>query len=263
MAMLAGARRPLIVAGGGIVNADATDCRRVRRAGRHPFIHHPDGVGVIPDDIRLMAVWPVCRPRTATDPRFWRRTSCSGSGTVGTDNRWAGHLYQVGRTFRARRQSTHQMGGLRTTTASSLTPGRRWSCSCRSPASNACLTAPPGWRSAPSASDDAAAHPLRGRADQPQRVYQEMNARLRAGHPLRPPRSAVPDRRSKFLHVYKPRTGSTRSGRPARLDAAAALASVRPPRRDGGRLSGTTIPVNDRGAGGPVPSSTWPTYTSW
>jgi tartronate-semialdehyde synthase len=75
--MLNDAERPLITAGGGVINADASDLLvRFAEITGVPVIPTLMGWGAIPDDHPLMAGMAGCRPATATaTPRCWRRTS--------------------------------------------------------------------------------------------------------------------------------------------------------------------------------------------
>ena len=85
LAMLNQAERPLIVAGGGIINADASDLLiEFAEISGVPVIPTLMGWGAIPDDHPLMAGMCGLRPRTATAmPPRSPRTSCSGSATAG------------------------------------------------------------------------------------------------------------------------------------------------------------------------------------
>ena len=85
LAMLNEAERPLIVAGGGIINADASDLLvEFAELTGVPVIPTLMGWGTIPDDHPLMAGMGGCRPATATATRRCSRpTSCSASATAG------------------------------------------------------------------------------------------------------------------------------------------------------------------------------------
>ena len=83
--MLVAAERPLIVAGGGIINADAADLLvELAETLDVPVIPTLMGWGTIPDDHPLMAGMAGLQTRTATaTPPCWSRTSCSASATAG------------------------------------------------------------------------------------------------------------------------------------------------------------------------------------
>src|SRR5207244_1080340 len=85
MAMLAQAHRPLIVAGGGIINADACDLLvEFADTTGIPVIPTLMGWGSIPDDHPLMGRHGRSADGTATAMRrCWRRTSCSASAIAG------------------------------------------------------------------------------------------------------------------------------------------------------------------------------------
>ena len=83
--MLGEAERPIIVAGGGIINADASDLLvEFAETIGVPVIPTLMGWGTIPDDHPLMAGMAGCRPRISTaTPRCWHPTSSSVSATAG------------------------------------------------------------------------------------------------------------------------------------------------------------------------------------
>ncbi|MDT7582698.1 MAG: tartronate-semialdehyde synthase [Pseudonocardiales bacterium] len=102
MAMLAGARRPLIVAGGGIVNADATDLLvEFAELVDTPVIPTLMGWGAIPDDHRLMAGMAGLQ----TAHRYGNASFLASDFVLGIGNRWANRhtggldTYTQGRTF--------------------------------------------------------------------------------------------------------------------------------------------------------------------
>ena len=83
--MLAEAERPLIVAGGGIINADAADLLvEFAELTGVPVVPTLMAWGAIPDDHRLMAGWSACRRATATATRRCSPPiSCSASAIAG------------------------------------------------------------------------------------------------------------------------------------------------------------------------------------
>ncbi len=65
--MLLQAERPVIVAGGGVINADAAALlQQFAELTSVPVIPTLIGWGCIPDDHELMAGWWVCKPRIVT-----------------------------------------------------------------------------------------------------------------------------------------------------------------------------------------------------
>ena len=102
IAMLNAADRPLIVAGGGIVNADASDLLvRFAEATGVPVIPTLMGWGTIADDHPLMA--GMCGLQTSH--RYGNATMLASDFVLGIGNRWANRhtgsvdVYTKGRTF--------------------------------------------------------------------------------------------------------------------------------------------------------------------
>jgi tartronate-semialdehyde synthase len=102
IAMLNAAERPLIVAGGGIINADASDLLvRFAEATGVPVIPTLMGWGTIPDDHPLMA--GMCGLQTSH--RYGNATMLASDFVLGIGNRWANRhtgsveVYTKGRTF--------------------------------------------------------------------------------------------------------------------------------------------------------------------
>jgi tartronate-semialdehyde synthase len=100
--MLSGAERPLIVAGGGIINADATDLLvEFAELTGVPVIPTLMGWGCIPDDHPLMQG----RVGLQTMDRFGNATFLRSDFVFGIGNRWANRhtgsidTYTEGRTF--------------------------------------------------------------------------------------------------------------------------------------------------------------------
>lgn len=83
--LLNAAERPLIVAGGGVINADAADLLvEFAELTGTPVVPTLMGWGLLPDDHELNAGMVASRPRTATATRpSWSPTSSSASATAG------------------------------------------------------------------------------------------------------------------------------------------------------------------------------------
>ncbi|AOF89280.1 glyoxylate carboligase [Sinorhizobium sp. RAC02] len=102
LAMLNAAERPLIVAGGGIINADASDLLvEFAEITGVPVIPTLMGWGTIPDDHPLMA--GMCGLQTSH--RYGNATMLASDFVLGVGNRWANRhtgnvsTYTEGRTF--------------------------------------------------------------------------------------------------------------------------------------------------------------------
>ena len=102
LAMLNAAKRPLIVAGGGIINADASDLLvEFAEITGVPVIPTLMGWGTIPDDHPLMA--GMCGLQTSH--RYGNATLLASDFVLGIGNRWANRhtgnvsTYTEGRTF--------------------------------------------------------------------------------------------------------------------------------------------------------------------
>ncbi len=100
--LLAGAERPLIVAGGGIVNADACDeLVELAELLDIPVVPTLMGWGAIPDDHPLMAGMAGLQ----TAHRYGNATMLASDLVLGIGNRWANRhtggldVYRDGRTF--------------------------------------------------------------------------------------------------------------------------------------------------------------------
>ena len=100
--MLCAAERPLIVAGGGIINADASDLLvELAELTGVPVIPTLMGWGTIPDDHRLMAGMVGLQ----TSHRYGNATLLASDVVFGIGNRWANRhtgsveVYTKGRTF--------------------------------------------------------------------------------------------------------------------------------------------------------------------
>jgi len=102
MAMLNGAKHPLIVAGGGVINADASDLLvEFAEITGVPVVPTLMGWGSIPDDHPLMAGMVGLQ----TSHRYGNRTFLKSDFVLGIGNRWANRHtgsienYTKGRTF--------------------------------------------------------------------------------------------------------------------------------------------------------------------
>ena len=102
IAMLQAAERPLIVSGGGVINADAADLlQEFAELVNTPVIPTLMGWGTIPDDHPLMA--GMCGLQTSH--RYGNATMLAADFVLGIGNRWANRhtgspeVYCKGRTF--------------------------------------------------------------------------------------------------------------------------------------------------------------------
>ncbi|NIH83282.1 glyoxylate carboligase [Amycolatopsis granulosa] len=102
LSMLAGAERPLIVSGGGVVNADAAELLvEFAELTGVPVVPTLMGWGTIPDDHPLMAGMVGLQ----TSHRYGNATLLASDFVLGIGNRWANRhtggldVYTAGRTF--------------------------------------------------------------------------------------------------------------------------------------------------------------------
>jgi tartronate-semialdehyde synthase len=102
LAMLNEAERPLIVAGGGVINADASDLlRRFAELTNVPVVPTLMGWGTIPDDHPLMAGMAGLQ----TSHRYGNANLLASDFVMGIGNRWANrhtgstNIYTSGRRF--------------------------------------------------------------------------------------------------------------------------------------------------------------------
>ena len=102
LAMMAAAQRPLIVAGGGVINADASGALvELAELTGVPVIPTLMGWGTIPDDHPLMAGMVGLQ----TSHRYGNETMLAADFVLGIGNRWANRhtgsieTYTAGRTF--------------------------------------------------------------------------------------------------------------------------------------------------------------------
>ena len=129
--MLAAAERPLIVAGGGIINADAADLLvELAENCRRPGGPDPDGLGHASPTIT--ALWPGWSG-LQTSHRYGNATMLASDFVLGIGNRWANRhtggldTYTQGPHLRARRHRTapRSAGSSRPTTRSCPMPTPR------------------------------------------------------------------------------------------------------------------------------------------
>ena len=153
--MLAAAERPIIVAGGGIINADAADLLvEFAELTDTPVVPTLMGWGALPDDHRLMAGMAGLQ----TAHRYGNATVLASDFVLGIGNRWANRhtgglaTYTAGRTFVHVDIEPTQIGrvfapdyGIVSDAGAALRAVRRGGAGAPGPA---CRTAPPGWRSA-------------------------------------------------------------------------------------------------------------------
>ncbi|MCU0946113.1 MAG: glyoxylate carboligase [Rubritepida sp.] len=104
LTMLAGAERPVIVAGGGIINADASDLLvEFAELTGIPVIPTLMGWGSIPDDHPLMA--GMCGLQTSH--RYGNATMLTSDFVLGIGNRWANRHTGSVETYTAGRKFIH------------------------------------------------------------------------------------------------------------------------------------------------------------
>ena len=228
--LLAAAHRPLIVAGGGIVNADDAADLLVQLAEilDVPVIPTLMGWGTIPDDHRLMAghgrdpdLPPVRQRHHAR-----RRTSSSASATAGptgTPAAWTSTAPAVP-SCTSTSSRPRSAGSSPPTTASSPTRRPRWSgwSVARSAPGRPAAGLPGVGRAVRRAqADPAPAYRLRRRADQAAAGLPGDEPGVRPRHPLRQHHRPVPDRRRAVpARLPAAALDQRRPGRAARLDRA-------------------------------------------
>jgi tartronate-semialdehyde synthase len=136
--MLDAAERPLIVAGGGIINADAADLLvEFAELTGVPVIPTLMGWGTIPDDHPLMA--GMCGLQTSH--RYGNATMLASDFVLGIGNRWANRhtgsveVYTEGRKFVHVDIEPTQIGRVFAPDYGIVSDAKaRWNCSCRWPA---------------------------------------------------------------------------------------------------------------------------------
>jgi len=144
LAMLAASRRPLIVAGGGVIGADAADLLvELAELCGVPVIPTLMGWGAIPDRHRLMAGMAGLQ----TQHRYGNATLLESDFVLGIGNRWANrHTGSIGVYTRERRfvhvdiEPTQIGRVFDPDLGICRTPGPRWRCSSKRRASCAAPT---------------------------------------------------------------------------------------------------------------------------
>ena len=228
--MLVAAERPLIVAGGGIVNADAADLLvELAETLDVPVIPTLMGWGTIPDDHPLMAGMAglqTCAPLRQRHLARVRLRSRHRQPLGQPAHRWPGGLpARPDLRPRGHRADPDRPGvrpRLRDRVRRQGRPRavRRGGEGARRRVLTARLRGL--GQGLPAAQvHPAAADPLRQHPDQAAAGLRGDEPRLRPGHPLRLDHRAVPDRRRAVPARVRPaRLDQRRPGRPARLDAA-------------------------------------------
>ena len=221
--MLQESTAPVIVAGGGIINADASELLvELAEILDVPVIPTLMGWGAIPDDHRLMAGMAGLQ----TAHQYGNATMLASDFVLGIGNRWANRhtggldTYRRGRTFVHVDIEPTQIGrvfapdyGIVSDAGAALALFVEVAKERREAAAR-----PPrlGRRVRQAQADDAAPHPLRRRPGQAAAGVRGDEPRVRPRHPLRQHDRAVPDRRRAVpARVPSRGTGST-PGRPAR-----------------------------------------------
>ena len=259
--MLAAAERPLIVAGGGIINADAADLLvEFAELPDVPVVPTLMGWGAIPDDHPLMAGMVGLQ----TSHRYGNATMLESDFVLGIGNRWANRhtggldTYRAGRTFVHVDIEPTQIGRVFAPDYGIVSDAKAAlelfvEVAQERAAADAARLRRVGQGLPAAQAHHAAAHALRQRADQAAARLRGDEQGLRPRHPLRQHHRAVADRRRASSCTCTSRgTGSTAGqAGPAGLDAAGRPRRVRRrPGRDRGRaVRRLRLPVHDRGAG--------------
>ena len=231
--MLAAAERPLIVAGGGIINADAADLLvEFAELIDTPVVPTLMGWGALPDDHRLMAGMAGLQ----TSHRYGNATLLASDFVLGIGNRWANRhtggltTYTRGRTFVHVDIEPTQIGrvfapdyGIVSDAGAAL---RLFVEVARERKAAGGITEHTAW--VEQCRHRRATMQRRTHFDnvpiKPQRVYEEMNRAFGPGDPLREHDRPVPDRRGAVpARVPAAALDQRRPGGPAGLDGAAAL----------------------------------------
>ena len=273
--MLNAAERPLIVAGGGIINADACDLLvEFAETTGVPVIPTLMGWGCIPDDHPLMAGMVGLQ----TSHRYGNATFLKSDFVLGIGNRWANRhtgtieSYTKGRTFVHVDIEPTQIGrvfnpdfGIVSDAKAALElfveVAKEWQAAGR-------LQGPQrlGRRVRAPQAAHAAQDPLRPGAAQAAARLPGDERGLRPRHLLRHHDRPVADRRRPVpARLQAAQLDQLRPGRALGLDPAggARRARRRPRPRDRGALRRLRLPVHDRGAGGRARSTSCPTCTWW
>ena len=213
LTMLTAAEHPLLVAGGGIINADAADLLvELAEVTGVPVVPTLMGWGTIPDDHPLHAGMVGLQ----TSHRYGNATMLESDFVLGIGNRWANRhtggvdTYTKGRTFVHIDIEPTQIGRV-------FAPGllgrlrrrrglRRWS---RWPGSGRTTRASPTTASGPSRASSArgrcSARPFDAVPIKPQRVYQEMNKAFGPDTRYVSTIGLSQIQAAQLLHVFKPR----------------------------------------------------------
>ena len=213
--MLNAADRPLIVAGGGIINADASDLlTEFAEITGIPVIPTLMGWGTIPDDHPLMA--GMCGLQTSH--RYGNANLLASDFVLGVGNRWANRhtgnvpTYTEGRTFVHVDIEPTQIGRVFAPriSASSRMPVQHSSCSSMSPPNGRRRAKLKDWSSWAEECRERKRTMLRKtHFDQtplkPQRVYEEMNKAFGRDTCYVSTIGLSQIAGAQFLHVYKPR----------------------------------------------------------
>jgi len=213
LAMLNNAERPLIVAGGGIINADASDLLiEFAEITGIPVVPTLMGWGSIPDDHRLMA--GMCGLQTAH--RYGNATLLASDMVIGIGNRWANRhtgsvdKYKAGRRFIHIDIEPTQIGRVFAPDLGLVSDAGL--------ALKALLDVATEWKTAGRLKDWTGwAEECRGRRQlkrkthfdkvpmKPQRVYEEMNKALPRDTTYVTTIGLSQIAGAQFLHVYRPR----------------------------------------------------------
>ena len=246
LTLLNEAERPLIVAGGGIINADASDLLvEFAETTGIPVIPTLMGWGVIPDDHPLMAGMVGLQ----TSHRYGNATMLASDFVLGIGNRWANRhtgsveIYTKGRKFVHVDIEPTQIGRVFAPDYGIVSDARRRARSC-SWRSRRELAAPrTGSRTRPAWAHECRerkrtmlrTHALRRRADQAAARLRGDEQGLRTRHLLRHHHRPVADRGGAVpARVQAAPLDQLRPGRSARLDRAGGARRVR--RRSGSRV---------------------------
>jgi glyoxylate carboligase len=227
--MLNAAERPLIVAGGGIINADASDLLvEFAELTGVPVIPTLMGWGTIPDDHPLMA--GMCGLQTSH--RYGNATMLASDFVLGIGNRWANRhtgspeVYCKGRKFVHVDIEPTQIGRVFAPDYGIVSDAKaRWSCSSRWRANGrppaSCATGRRWVAAARSASARCCARPTSTSADEAAARLRGDEQGLRPRHLLRHHHRPEPDRRRAVPACLRPAPlDQLRPGRPAGLDDA-------------------------------------------
>ena len=262
MEMLNAAERPLIVAGGGVINADASELLlEFAEIINVPVVPTLMGWGAIPDDHRLMAGMVGLQ----TSHRYGNATMLESDFVLGIGNRWANRhtgsieTYTKGRTFVHVDIEPTQIGRV-------FNPDLGIASDAKAALELFVTVAKEWWRSGklrerqawPASCQDRKRTMLRkSHFDnvpiKPQRVYEEMSKAFGRDTCYVSVIGLVADRgRAIPRCLQAAQLDQCRAGRPAGLDVAggARRARGRSGSRDRGALGRLRLPVPDRGARG-------------